>query len=193
MFYIYKEKKINENFKLCCCMVLKNNGFAGVETKFNFQKTGIENACPEEWSNWFFAENTKNVHLWIDSVNEMNCPPLLIDSNKNLIKTYEEIFNEEFEKEMIQIKTNKILHITGKEILDKLTLIKGAELTELDKQIAFAMTLIQIAAYLDSNPEQMTEFPLYLSYIKKHKLSVDEYPVEDFINDITNAATCMEY
>ncbi len=193
MFYMYKELKINELLKLMCCMVFKNNGFAGAETKFVFKVTENTNICPDEWKDWFFKENTKNVHLWLDNVNEMNFPPLAFDSNKNIIQNYENIFNEEYENQVIKIKSNKIMHITGKEVIEKITLIKGAKLTELDKQIAFAMTLIKIAAYLDNNPEQMTEFPLYLSYIAKHKLTTDEYPVEDFVSDIMNAATCMDY
>lgn len=192
MYYIYKQKPIDNFSKLMCCMVFKDNGFAAPETKFTFEVVGIKEVFPEAWKAWFF-NGSKNVNLWLNEVNENNFEPLKRESTKGLVEVYNEIFQEEFEKHSLKLETNDILNITVQDILNKLKETKeDGELKELDKQIAFSMALIKISAYLEDNPEQITEFPLYLSYIKKHKLTVDEYPVEDFVLDITNAATCME-
>lgn len=191
LYYIYEQKDINEEQKLMCCMVYKSNGFAAAETKFTFEVVDKKDSFPQAWKNWFF-NGSKNANLWLSELNETNFPPLAL--KKNLIENYQSIFKEEFEKYEIKVETNNdILNVTVQDILNKLKITKeDGELKELDKQIAFSMALIKISAYLEDNPEQMTEFPLYLSYIKKHKLTVDEYPVEDFVLDITNAATCLE-
>lgn len=192
LYYIYDQKPINEKTKLMSCMVYKDKGFAPPETKFTFEVVGINEVFPEAWKAWFF-NGSKNPNLWLNELTIDNFEPLNRDSSKGLVGAYKAIFQEEWEKHIVKINTKNILNTTVSDIINKLKTTKEeSEIKELDKQIAFSMTLIKIAAYLEEYPEQMTEFPLYLSYLKKHKLTSDEYPVEDFVLDITNAATCMD-
>lgn len=181
LYFIYKKEDISIEKKLIGCLAVTEKEGKIENSKFNFQVIDQEMELPTEWT-WAFGE--KGIHLWDSNLED--APDIIYEVVENSLNKF---FQEELDKEILNSnKDNDILSLTGKDIIDNLKKIKGEELSELDKQIAFSMALIKIASYLDNNPSYMEEFPLYNAYIKKHNLSEEQYSVEEFVEDILTAA-----
>lgn len=193
--YLNKQEGIYKTLIGCFAVTEKEGKISNF--KFTFQEVqpniNVIEQIKKMWS-WAF---TSNLHFWVEEIPEINSLPDIV------MQAIDEHFHVAFENELkflstkaeiqkineIEIPENcpAFLLATVTDIKNELIKVLHREPSELELRITLSVRLIKIVNFLNENPEYMFEFPIYQAYIKKHKLSITEYEVEQFIEDISIA------
>jgi len=173
--YIFNSTPINGEF-LKTCLAIKSDKLGNLEDyKFLTKKTDEEDG----FSCWSWAFSAPGEHVNLNDIAESNSEIVL--AQKPLMRR---LCDQAEASEIKLLSFQSVASTTVNDIKLKLVQLKqGEEPSTLEFQIALSLTLINIVNHFEEKPEELFDFPIFISYKNKHNLGAD-YLVEDFLETV---------